>query len=273
MGKTTVMAPIPSLPTYLPTKMVSTILYIDMTKKPIEAGTLCCSKSLGIGNVPRSSDRRFSNEEGSFDKVVGSGFNFGTVFTLHYAHKTNPMKTKIYILPLALALIFGAVQTSCKSSSFGKVVKQPFSGSKYESDKKWFRAVGSVERIKDNIARDKAELDAKQRLAGQVETNMRRVADQYLSQTENASNADVADKFQSLVREVMNTNIADLRKFDEVVYQKDDGYRVFVAYEIKKKDMLKFMKKQAKLDKKISEQTRKSIEEMIDEELKQYEDD
>ncbi len=195
-------------------------------------------------------------------------------FLFYITHiKSNPMKTKIYILPLAIALIFGSVLTSCKSSSYGKVVKQPFSGSKYESDKKWFRAVGSGESIKDNIARDKADLDAKQRLAGQVETNMRRVADQYLTQTENANNADVGDKFQSLVREVMNTNIADLRKFDEVVYQKDDGYRIFVAYEIKKKDMLKFMKKQAKLDKKLDAQTRKSIEDMIEEELKQYEDD
>lgn len=183
------------------------------------------------------------------------------------------MKTKIYIFPLVVALLFGAAQVSCKST-FGTKVKQPMSGSKYESDKKWFRAVGSGESVKDNIARDKAELDAKQRLASQVGTNMKRVADQYLGQTENANSADVADKFQSLVREVMNTSIADLRKFDEeVFYTDDDTYRIFVAYEIKKKDMLKFMKKQAKLDKKIDDLTRKRIEEIIDEELKQYEDD
>ncbi|QTN39348.1 hypothetical protein HZ996_09420 [Cryomorphaceae bacterium] len=183
------------------------------------------------------------------------------------------MKTKIAFFPLLLALLIGTAQISCKST-YGTKVKQPFSGNKYESDKKWFRAVGSGESVKDNIARDKAELDAKQRLASQVGTNMKRVADQYLGQTENANNADVADKFQSLVREVMNTPMADLRKFDEEVFYTDEQkYRIFVAYEIKKKDMLKFMKKQAKLNSKLDDITRKRIEEIIDEELKQYEDD
>ncbi len=47
---------------------------------------------------------------------------------------------------------------------------------------------------------------------------MKQVADQYLGQTENEKAADVADKFQSLVRQVMNTNMADLRKMGEEKY-------------------------------------------------------
>ena len=124
------------------------------------------------------------------------------------------------------------------------------------------------------MARSKAELDARQRLASQVSTGMRQVADQYLGQTANMENADIADKFQSLVREVMHTPIADLRKFDEAVFLKDEGsYRVFVAYEIRKRDMLKFMKKQAQLNEKISDLTRKRMEAIIDKELEEYEDD
>src|SRR5688572_8154559 len=99
---------------------------------------------------------------------------------------------------------------------------------------------------------------------------MKQVADQYLGQTENAGAADVADKFQSLVREVMNTDLADLRKVGEKKYfdSKNNKYTVFIAYEIKKNAMFRYMKKQAKTDQKVNERQRELIEKIIDEELK-----
>jgi hypothetical protein len=99
---------------------------------------------------------------------------------------------------------------------------------------------------------------------------MKQVADQYLGQTENAQAADVADKFQSLVRQTMNTNISDLRKMGEEKYfnQEKNEYTVFIAYEIKKNAMLRFMKKQAKVDETVNERQRDLIEKIIDEELK-----
>src|SRR5690606_29590879 len=107
-------------------------------------------------------------------------------------------------------------------------------------------------------------------LAGQVNTTMKQVTDQYLGQTENADAADVADKFQSLIRATMNTNIADLRKMGEKKFFNEEKkeYTVFIAYEIKKNAMLRFMKKQAKVDQTIDERQRKVIEEIIEQELK-----
>jgi hypothetical protein len=63
----------------------------------------------------------------------------------------------------------------------------------------------------------------------------------------------VADKFQSLVREVMNTELADLRKIGEETYfnETTKDYTVYVAYEIKKNAMFRFMKKQARTEAKI----------------------
>jgi hypothetical protein len=102
---------------------------------------------------------------------------------------------------------------------------------------------------------------------------MKQVTDQYLGQTENTEAADVADKFQSLVRQVMNTDIADLRKIGEKKYydDKDNKYTVFIAYEIKKNAMFRYMKKQAKTDQQVSERQREVIEKIIDEELKKTE--
>ena len=165
-----------------------------------------------------------------------------------------------------LALLF---VVACSQSPMGRKVKEPFRGNAYESNNRFFRATGKGESSQDNIARGKADIEAKAMLAGQVNTTMKQVADQYLGQTENADAADVADKFQSLVRQVMNTDIADLRKIGEQKYfnEKENKYTVFIAYEIKKNAMLRFMKKQAKVEKTVNERQRAVIEKIIDEEL------
>ena len=164
--------------------------------------------------------------------------------------------------------------SACASGTLGKKVKEPFSGSAYESNNRFFRGSGKGSSSQDNIARGKADIDAKAQLAGQVNTTMKQVADQYLGQTENAEAADVADKFQSLVRQVMNTDISDLRKIGEEKFYNENTreYTVFLAYEIKKNAMLRFMKKQAKTDKTVNNRQRELIEKIIDEELAKVED-
>ncbi len=176
-------------------------------------------------------------------------------------------------------LIFAAVITlvlsACGSSPFGQKVKEPFRGNAYESNNRFFRGTGKGESSQDNIARSKADLDAKAQLAGQVNTTMKQVADQYLGQTGNERAADVADKFQSLVRQVMNTSMADLRKIGEQKYfnKKENKYTVFMAYEIKKNAMFRFMKKQAKTDKTIDERQMDIINKILDEQITQSEDE
>jgi hypothetical protein len=172
------------------------------------------------------------------------------------------------LLPLVVL-----VAAACSSGVLGKKVKEPFQGNAYESNNRFWRGTGKGSSSQDNIARGKADIDAKSQLAGQINTTMKQVADQYLGQTENAEAADVADKFQSLVRQVMNTDISDLRKMGEQKYYNEEKreYTVFIAYEIKKNAMLRFMKKQAKVDQTVNERQRDLIEKIIDEELKKVE--
>ncbi len=173
----------------------------------------------------------------------------------------------IHLLLPVMAIMLG----SCASGPMGKKVKEPFRGNAYESNNRFFRGTGKGESSQDNIALGKADLAAKAQLAGQVNTTMKQVADQYLGQTENERAADVADKFQSLVRQVMNTQIADLRKIgEEKFYNKKTGsYTVFLAYEIKKNAMFRFMKKQAKTDQTIDERQMEIIEKILDDQIKQ----
>ncbi len=163
--------------------------------------------------------------------------------------------------------------TGCASSPFGKKVNEPFQGGSYESNNRFFRGTGKGQSSSDNIARGKADIEAKTILAGQVNSTMKQVADNYQGQTENEKGADVAEKFQSLAREVMNTNLADLRKIGEKKYydQKENKYTVFIAYEIKKNAMFRFMKKQASVDNTINERQQALIQKILDEELKRAE--
>ena len=175
--------------------------------------------------------------------------------------------------PQNLLFLLSFIVVACSSGNLGKRVNEPFQGNAYESNNRFFRATGKGESSQDNIARGRADIEAKAQLAGQVNTTMKQVADQYLGQTENENAADVADKFQSLVRQIMNTDLADLRKIGEKKYfnEKDDKYTVFIAYEIKKNAMLRYMKKQAKVDQTVNERQRELIEKIIDEELEKAE--
>jgi len=168
-----------------------------------------------------------------------------------------------------------ALTAAHKSLPFGSKVKEPFTGNAYESNNRFFRGTGKGESSADNIARSKADIEAKTVLGGQVNTTMKQVADNYVGQTENEKGADVAQKFQSLAREVMNTELADLRKIGEKKYynEKEKKYTVFIAYVIKKNQMFKFMKKQAKLDNTINEQQQALIQKILDEEEKKSADD
>ena len=69
--------------------------------------------------------------------------------------------------------------------------------------------------------------------------------------------------------------MADLRKIGEQKYFNESSkeYTVFMAYEIKKNAMLRFMKKQAKVDRTIDERQREVIEKIIDQELEKIEDE
>ena len=181
------------------------------------------------------------------------------------------MKSNLLIRTALFGLV--VLITSCSSSNpLGKKVKEPFQGNKYESNNRYFRATGKGVSIKDNIARGKADIDAKNQLASQVNVTMKNVTDQYLGQTENGNAADVADKFQSLIREVVNTNLSDLRKIGEEKYFDGTNYSVFIAYEIKKNAMFRFMKKQASTNAKIDEKTKKAMMDILDQQIKATED-
>lgn len=169
-------------------------------------------------------------------KYIGTEFNV--------ARKNKQMNRPVFLLSIVFALSL----FSCSNSPFGNKIKDPLRGSSYESNNRFWRAVGKGTSRDEQIAVKKARINAKGELASQVNSIVKSMADQYVGSTEFENKDEITGKFQDLIRLTVNTEIADLRLIKEVKYKdKKDIYTVFAAYEIKKKSMLKHLKKQHKL--------------------------
>jgi hypothetical protein len=181
------------------------------------------------------------------------------------------MKKRILKAPL-LAILLSVLLFSC-SSVPGKKVKEPFSSAKYQTNNRFFRATGKGDSRNQQIAKSKAMTNAKTNLAGMVRSNMRRVADAYISETGNGEASEIGDKFESLSREIINQDISDLRVIgDDTFIDKEGKYTSYVALEAKKKSMYKWLKKLIKLDNKADPVTKKEMGKMIDKEIKRLEE-
>jgi hypothetical protein len=110
-------------------------------------------------------------------------------------------------------------------------------------------------------------------LAQQVNTTIQVVSDSYSQDVGVETSSDVMDRFESLVREITNTTLADLRMLGREKYKDDAGvYTVFVAYEIKKAAMYRHLKKQNRLSSKLSDQEKDLIDAYLDQAISESEE-
>jgi hypothetical protein len=163
------------------------------------------------------------------------------------------------------------VMTGC-SNPLGKSVKEPFTGSKYESNNRYYRSTGKGSSKMDNVAQSQAELRARQQLAQQVQTYFEVVTDDYQRSTTGEHVDDAMNRFETLAREITSAKLADIRIIGSEKYLTDDGsYTCYVAMEIKKSAMYRYLKKQAKLDSKISKAELQEIENLLDQLIEEAE--
>ncbi len=167
-----------------------------------------------------------------------------------------------------------ALLFSCSGASdmFGTKVKEPFSDLK--STNKYFRASGKGQSPKSNVAKKKADIEAKGQLAGQVDVYIKSMADDYFNQREDLSGGiSSRAKFENLTREVVNTRLLGLKKIGEEQYLTDDGqYTVFIAYEMKKKDFYKALEKRIELESEMSSDDKEALMEFVESEMEKAED-
>ena len=176
-------------------------------------------------------------------------------------------------LPFALWILATVALTiGCGSNPMGAQVKEPFQGNKYESNNRYFRATGKASSSKDAIAQSKAEMDARTGLAQQLQTTIQVVTDNYSKDTQGEHVNEAIERFETLVREVTNTTLADIRIIGQEKYLNEEGmYTVYVAMEIKKAAMFRTMKKLARQDARLSAAALEDIERLLDEKIEEAE--
>ena len=194
-----------------------------------------------------------------------------------HSHSQNYLKRfAMRILTPSLSVSFVVslvvlVMTGC-SNPLGKSVKEPFTGSKYESNNRYYRSTGKGSSKMDNVAQSQAELRARQQLAQQVQTYFEVVTDDYQRSTTGEHVDDAMNRFETLAREITSAKLADIRIIGSEKYLADDGsYTCYVAMEIKKSAMYRYLKKQAKLDSKISKAELQEIENLLDQLIEESE--
>src|ERR1043166_516043 len=152
-------------------------------------------------------------------------------------------KTQFMIIP-ALAIIG---LTECKSKKGTPVQKDtgateisvPFSGKEYRSDQDNFRAKQVGKSPDLATAKKIAFQNAKSEMAGNINSVIKRVTDQYTNQRTVGNTQEFENKFEELSRDVVNMEMSNVREIGQKTFTdpSDKSWTVWIALEADKKSV------------------------------------
>ena len=181
---------------------------------------------------------------------------------------------------LTLSLVVGLSTTAlffngCKSNkpmatAPGAVeVSLPLSGKEYRTDKENFRAIASGKSPDLSTAKKIAMLNSKSEMASNIQSTLKKVADQYTNQVSVANKQEFENKFEELQREVVNQKLADIRIVGEKILKQTDGsYEYWLCSEMPKDAVLKSITSNER--NKVA-YDKKKYEEIFDQEMQKLE--
>lgn len=122
-----------------------------------------------------------------------------------------------------------SIQSATKSSE----IEVPLSEKRYKSDKEFFRTTQSGTSPELSTAKKIAMQNAKTDLAGNIQSTLKNVTDQYTNQRSIAGTQDYENKFEELSRSVVNQELNDVKVIGEEVYKAKTGkYTYYIAIEV-----------------------------------------
>lgn len=118
-------------------------------------------------------------------------------------------------------------------------IEVPLSGKEFNSDEEYFRATASGKSPNLETAKKIAENNAKSRLAGLIQTTVKKVTDNYTNQRSIGDRQEYSNKFEEMTREVVNQKLFDVKIIKEEIYKEaDNSYTYWVAIEASKEAIL-----------------------------------
>jgi hypothetical protein len=184
------------------------------------------------------------------------------------------MKAQNLIIPsLMIAMVLST--TSCKTpqnieKTTGAVeISVPFSDSKYKTDKDYFRAKNIGKSIDLATSKKIALQNAKSELAGNIQSIMKAVTDQYTNSSKVGDKENFENKFEELSRDVVNQTLSDVRVMDEKIFKETDGkYSYWVAIETSKQSILEGVTAKISKNEKLQlDYDKKKFEEIFNSEM------
>lgn len=189
--------------------------------------------------------------------------------------QTYIMKTTHLLLIPAIALMPIA---GCKSKKTTPVQKEtgsveisvPFSGKEYRSDENNFRAKQVGKSPDLATAKKIAFQNAKSEMAGNINSVMKRVTDQYTNQRTVGNTQEFENKFEELAREVVNMEMSNVKEIGEKIFKEPDGaYSYWIAIEANKKEVFDKMDARITSDAKLKlDYDKQKFQQIFDAEMK-----
>jgi hypothetical protein len=190
------------------------------------------------------------------------------------------MKTsRLLIIPAVAVLALAG----CKSKKATPVAKDtgaveisvPFSSKEYRSDENNFRAkqVGKSPDIA--TAKKIAFQNAKSEMAGNINSVVKRVTDQYTNQRTVGNTQEFENKFEELSRDVVNLEMSNVKEIGEKIYKEPDGgYSYWIAIEADKKEVFDKLDARISSDAKLKlDYDKQKFQQIFDSEMKKMADE
>jgi len=149
------------------------------------------------------------------------------------------MKT-MKTIKILMSIILMISVIGCKSKKdITKITKSqeielPFSGNKYESNNKNFRAIKSGTSTNLTVAEEIAKANARTDITYQINTVVENVSDIYINQ----KNKNAGEKFERMSRQTSKEMLTNITIIDRKIFLNDDEYTFWIVMEVNKKDVL-----------------------------------
>ncbi len=185
------------------------------------------------------------------------------------------MKTKILIATVCISSLLVSCRTSKTMQQTAKAneVELYFTEKEFRTDKDFFRASQSGSSTELSTAKKIALQNAKTELAGNIQTTVKAVTDQYTNQRGIAQKQEFESKFEELARTVTNQTLNDVKIIGEKALKDKGGkYTYYVAIQTSKESVVDGISDRVSKDEKMQLDFDKfQFQKVFDEEMKKFE--
>ncbi len=152
-------------------------------------------------------------------------------------------------------------------------IKIPLTGKEYETNKDYFRAKQVGESPDLATAKKMAEHNAKSEMAGNIQSLIKRVTDQYINQRAIKDKKEWENKFDERSLEVVKQELNNVKIIGEKLLQKNDKtYQYWLAIEASKEAILNGIDKGVSSDAKLQlDFDKHQFEKIFNEEMEKFE--